>query len=300
MDPVKFQDEVQNRIRDVSEGVVSKTLGAVGNTLGLVGQFVSFLISLITFVLALFYFLADGPTLLNAAQNLIPVDREYQRQLLSQFDQAVRAVVLATFAAALGQGIATGTAMYFLVSDRFLFITLLSTVSALVPLLGTWLVWGPGAVWLAWNGHWGSAAFLAAYGALFVGTLDNVIRTYILQSNVKLHPLLAFVSVLGGLQVMGLWGLFIGPIVASCLYALVNIFNTELQAFSHERFSLANTVGTVVPPPPVGTATPAVAPVATATPAASTSVTTTAPAIDASSARPHPTQSRKASRKRRR
>ena len=54
------------------------------------------------------------------------------------------------------------------------------------------------------------------------GLLDNVIRTYVLQSNVKLHPLLAFVSILGGLQVMGLWGLFIGPIVAALLIAVAN------------------------------------------------------------------------------
>jgi hypothetical protein len=57
----------------------------------------------------------------------------------------------------------------------------------------------------------------------------------VLHSNVKLHPLLAFVSVLGGIQVMGLWGIFIGPIVASCLHALIKIFNTEIVAFSEER-----------------------------------------------------------------
>lgn len=239
IDPEKLQDEFQTRVRDASQTVIGRTLGVVGSTLGALGQVVSFLISLITFVIALFYFLADGPALLEATENLIPVHRDYQRQLLTQFNQAVRAVILATFAAAVGQGIATGVGMYFLVSHRFVFFTLLSTASALVPLLGTWLVWGPGAVWLAWQGDWGSATILALYGALFVGTMDNVIRTYVLQSNVKLHPLLAFVSILGGLQVMGLWGLFVGPIVASCLHALVNIFNHELQAFSNEKFSFA-------------------------------------------------------------
>lgn len=239
LDPDKLQDEVQNRIRDVSQGLMYRTLGVAGNTLSILGQIVSFIISLLTFVIALYYFLADGPALLEAAENLVPVHREYKRQLLVQFDQAVRAVVMATFAAALGQGIATGVGMYFCGFDRldrFLFITLFSTVSALIPLLGTWLVWGPGAAWLAWNGQWGGAIFLTLYGSLFVGTLDNVIRTYVLHSNVKLHPLLAFVSVLGGLQVMGLWGVFVGPIVASCLYALMNIFNHELLAFSQEKF----------------------------------------------------------------
>lgn len=277
IDPEKLQNEVQSRIRDLSQTIVGRTMGVVGSTLGAVGQIVSFVISLITFIIALFYFLADGPALLEATEKLVPVHRDYQRQLLLQFTQAVRAVVLATFAAAVGQGIATGLGMYFLVSHRFIFFALLSTVSAMVPLLGTWLVWGPGAVWLAWKGDWTSATILVLYGALFVGTLDNVIRTYVLQSNVKLHPLLAFVSVLGGLQVMGLWGLFVGPIVASCLYALVNIFNHELTMFSQEKFSFAAAAGSAdgasaavaISETPIASATasppPQAAPVVTAT-----------------------------------
>ena len=106
----------------------------------------------------------------------------------------------------------------------------------MVPLLGSWLIWLPCAVWLMYQGDWGSAIFLILIGTLVVGTMDNIIRTYVLQSDAKLHPLLAFVSVLGGLQVMGLWGVFIGPIVASCLHALIQIFNTELKAFSQEKF----------------------------------------------------------------
>jgi hypothetical protein len=66
--------------------------------------------------------------------------------------------------------------------------------------------------------------------------MDNIIRVYILQSDAKLHPLLAFVSVLGGLRTMGLWGVFVGPIVAACLYALVKIFNTELRELSRTKF----------------------------------------------------------------
>ena len=127
-------------------------------------------------------------------------------------------------------------AMYLAGYHHFFMITLLATLTALVPLLGTWLIWGPFALWLGFHeGHWATATALALYGSIFVGLLDNVIRAYVLNSNVKLHPLLAFVSVLGGIEVMGLWGVFIGPIVASCLHALVKIFNTELVEFSLEK-----------------------------------------------------------------
>ena len=69
-----------------------------------------------------------------------------------------------------------------------------------------------------------------------VGTLDNVIRTWVLNNDAKLHPLLAFVCVLGGLKVMGLWGVFVGPVVAACLHTLLEIFNGELRAFAREKF----------------------------------------------------------------
>jgi len=232
----ELQNEAQSRLREGSLVLARKTLGyAGGSTLSLLGTVVSILIGGLTFVIAFYYFLADGPSLIEATEKLIPVHRDYVRHLLTQFDYAVRAVVLATFAAALGQGIATGIGMQIAGFRHFFMITILATLTALVPVLGTWLIWGPYAIWLAYHGHWVGAAILTIYGSVFVGLLDNAIRAYVLHSNVKLHPLLAFVSVLGGIQVMGLWGIFVGPIVASCLHALLKIFNTELLAFSEQK-----------------------------------------------------------------
>jgi predicted PurR-regulated permease PerM len=105
----------------------------------------------------------------------------------------------------------------------------------MVPLFGTWLVWGPCVIWLLLHGIWLPALVFLVLGVAVIGTMDNVIRTYILQSDAQLHPLLAFVSVLGGVQVMGLWGVFIAPIVASILHALIVIFNTEISVLSKER-----------------------------------------------------------------
>jgi predicted PurR-regulated permease PerM len=264
-DPVnmdEIEDEVDLRLREVTEELAKRTLGSAGATLSLLGGAVSVLIGAMAFVIALYYFLADGPGLVEATMALIPVNPEYQRQLITQFDSAVRAVVSATFAAAVGQGIATGIGLEIAEKWRvaqieawlaqgisipgdvplggisyFFVATILATLTALVPLLGTWLIWGPYALWLWYTGHWMPAGFIAFYGVVVVGLLDNVIRTYVLNSNVKLHPLLAFISVLGGVQALGLWGVFVGPIVASCLHALVRIFNIELVAFSQDRKS---------------------------------------------------------------
>ncbi len=240
----RFHEQVETNLRANSKAaldrVAERTMGFAASTFGVLGKLLAGFIGLMMFVVALHYFLADGPTLLKAARELIPVHQDYQQELITKFNKVIRAVVVATFAAALGQGIATAIALYFFVGHFFL-LSVVCTLTALIPLIGTWLVWGPVAIWLAVEGHWFSAAFLTAYGTVVIGLMDNAIRTYVLHSDAKLHPLLAFVSVLGGLQTMGLWGIFVGPIVASCLHALVQIFNSELKAFSEEKFAGSTT-----------------------------------------------------------
>ena len=215
--------------------LVENTIGMANRAVGLVGSLGSFTVSLLMFVIALYYFLADGPALIATAENLIPISRDYQRELRSRFYTVVRAVITATFLAALGQGFATAVMLCVYYGFRhFMILFLLATFASMVPLFGTWLVWGPCVVWLALQGAWVPAILFTVIGVTVIGTMDNLIRTYVLQSDAQLHPLLAFVSVLGGVQVMGLWGVFIAPIIAAILHALIVIFNTEVTALSLE------------------------------------------------------------------
>ncbi|SFI01078.1 AI-2E family transporter [Planctomicrobium piriforme] len=217
-----------------------KSLGRAAGTTwgaltGAVGFLVAIAIGLIMFTIALYFFLADGPRLVESSKSLIPVDTAYQEELIDDFAKVVRTVVIATFLAAIGQGLATTLAIGVLGFHHLFALGALATFTALIPLMGTSLVWVPCAAWLFMHNRTTEGVILVLYCTLFVGFLDNLIRTYVLNSNVKLHPLLAFISVLGGIHAMGLWGVFIGPIVACCLYALIKIFNTELTEFTRER-----------------------------------------------------------------
>ncbi len=223
-------EQLRESVRTAAKKLAISTLspGTAMTTVDLVAKLGWMSMGLFTFVIALYYFFAEGPKLLEYAIELIPVNVDHQQHLLNEFGKAIRAVVSATFLAAIAQGLATSIALWFLGFDHFILLTIVGTFSALIPLAGTWLVWMPYAAYMSYNGQWGWALALAIYGFGFIGMLDNIIRAYVLNSDAKLHPLLAFVSVLGGLQVMGLWGVFIAPVIASCLYALIRIFNEEL------------------------------------------------------------------------
>ena len=235
IDPSELEGQVRASLKSLSVSIAERTWGVATSAFGLVGTILYVVGAFCIMLIALYFFLADGPVFLAATEELVPLRADYQERLFTRFVKVVRAVVVSTFAAAVTQGVATGLALMACGFPRFILLTLIATLTALIPLAGTWLVWGPCALWLAWQGHYWTAGLLAAWGIVVVGTLDNVVRAWLLHSDVRLHPLLAFISILGGLQWLGLWGVFIGPIVASCLHALVEIFNTELKLLAEEK-----------------------------------------------------------------
>jgi len=230
------ENSLKQDLADAMRGLADRSAGIATKTLGRwVGSIVSMAVGVTMFGIALYYFMADGPALLAGTRRLIPVKDDYQQRLLGEFETVVRSVVTATLLAAVVQGGLTAIALWVvgavydlaLLRHFFLFFVL-ATLTSLVPVTGAWLIWAPAAIWLGLDGHTMGAVVLTAFGVGVIGMLDNVIRIHVLQTDTKLHPLLAFVSVLGGVHAMGLWGVFIGPIVACCLHALVGIFNAEL------------------------------------------------------------------------
>jgi predicted PurR-regulated permease PerM len=224
---------------DFSDNIQSLAMQLAGTTFSIASSTVSTFVALAVaagmFLTALYYFLADGPAILAATEELIPLPVDHQRKLCDRFARVVRAVVTATFVAAFAQGLATAAALQMCGIGHFVIFLVIGSIASLIPLAGAWMVWGPCAVWLALQGHWLAAVLLTVWGLAIVGMLDNLVKMYVLQSEADLHPLIAFISVIGALQVMGLWGIFIGPIVASCLFALIQIFNAELKDMAKER-----------------------------------------------------------------
>jgi predicted PurR-regulated permease PerM len=95
---------------------------------------------------------------------------------------------------------------------------------SMIPMAGSFIVWVPAAIYLAATGHWVKALILAVWGALVIGTVDNFLRPKLVGEKTKLHELLIFFSVLGGLQLFGVIGLVLGPVVVAITLALLEVF----------------------------------------------------------------------------
>ncbi len=219
LDPGEVEQELINRVQELLTPLVVGTPGFLGRLLLASG----------IMILAVYYFFADGPVMVRTVMRLSPLDDKYKRQLVEQFNVISRAVVLATILAALTQGLAAGVGFFFAGVGSVVLLTVLSVLMAMIPFLGSAGVWVPVCLWLFFIDERPVAAvLLAVYCLAFVSMVDNFVRPYILQGRSSLHPLLALLSVIGGVQALGPIGIFVGPMVVVFLQALLNMLHSEL------------------------------------------------------------------------
>jgi predicted PurR-regulated permease PerM len=194
---------------------------------------VKLIIGLVVMTVSLFYFLADGGRILAAAMRLIPLNVRYQWQLLEEFEEVSRAVVSSTLLAAIVQAVLAGFGFYIAGLKGVFLLTLLTFFGALVPFVGAAAVWGTASLYLLFfvKNTW-AAAGLAIWGLCVVSTVDNIIKPIVLHGQSKLHPLLALLSVLGGVGALGPIGIFVGPIAVAFLQAALTMLQTELDSLS--------------------------------------------------------------------
>jgi len=208
--------------RNVLEALVSSS-GAV--VLGAVGTIVSFLLMLFV----LFFVLRDGPALANKVVGMLPIESRRRTRLWQHLQDVTRAVFMGIGLTALAQGFLVGIGFWIAHLPSPLVFGVIAALFALIPVIGTSIVWGPGALYLASQGAFGHAIFLVVWGVLVVGTADNVLRPLLISGRADVPTLAVFIGVVGGLSAFGFIGLFLGPIVLGLLIALFR-YEAEMRS----------------------------------------------------------------------
>ena len=200
-------------------------MSITGDTASLAARLV---FSTVIMVATLFFLFADGPQLLDACIKFLPLEEHYVRELITEFDRASRAVVLATLLSAAAQGLLAGIGYQFVGMGSVFLLTILTAMFAMVPFLGAASVWVAVCLWLYfYEGRLSAAIGLAIYGTLVVSMIDNIIKPWVLHGQSNLHPLLALLSILGGVQALGPIGILVGPMSVVFLQVLVRIAFSE-------------------------------------------------------------------------
>jgi predicted PurR-regulated permease PerM len=185
------------------------------------------IVDTVIMLLTLFFLLRDGEWVRERIGSILPIEPHRYQQLIATISASIAANMYGVLAVAVAQGTlgAIGYTIAGLPS-----VTLWSVATALfsmIPLAGAASVWAVASIYLIAIGNWGKAIFMLAYGAGVISTADNIVRPLVLSGRVKLHTLLIFFSLLGGVRAFGIVGLFIGPIIVSVAIALLKILEEE-------------------------------------------------------------------------
>lgn len=209
---------------------VLQFLGLLGRQvfLGALGTVIGFILTMFM----LFFIIRDGQYMLGTLRALIPMSPEHKARLFEHLASVMRAMVFGTGVTALLQGalIASGFAIVGLPSP--IVFGVLASLLALIPLMGTPVIWVPAVMVLAMQDRWVAAVFLLAWGG-FVSTFDNVLRPILVSGRAQVATLTVFIGVLGGVTAFGPVGVFVGPLVLALVIALIRFAIEVRQAQGH-------------------------------------------------------------------
>jgi predicted PurR-regulated permease PerM len=191
---------------------------------GLVRNLFNFLVDLFIVIFALFFMFRDGDEIVRGAGHLLPFDEGIQEEMLRESRDLIFASVAVALVIAVLQGVLGGLAFTVGGISSPIFWAVLIAFFSLVPVVGSALIWVPGALFLAFNGHWGRALVVVVICGGVAGVADNIVRPLLLRNRTHLNELLLFLGVLGGLQVFGLLGLVIGPTIVAAAMGVFRVY----------------------------------------------------------------------------
>lgn len=185
----------------------------------------SLLISFFVFFFGLYYLLRDGAVLRRAVIRLSPLDDVQDEAILDRLALAINSVIKGSLTIALIQGILTAIGFtIFGIQNGILWGTV-AAMGALIPGVGTTLVFVPTVAILFFTGNIFAAVGLSVWGIFAVGLVDNFLGPRLIGGRMHMHPLFILLAVLGGLAFFGPLGVFLGPLAVSLFLTVLSIYS---------------------------------------------------------------------------
>src|SRR5437016_4326625 len=216
--------DIGPRIADLG----AKIVGWLGSSaFGLVGTATRLALNLTISLFGLFYLLLRPGETWEAVRPYIPFSAKNTEKLRQRFRDVTTSTIIGTGLTAAAQGLLVGVGLCIVHLPHAVFWGVVTMVFAILPVLGSGLVWGPGAIALLLDHRPGAALLLALIGIVVVGNVDYLIRPMVFRRWAHIHPLVTLVGALAGVPYFGLLGLLIGPLALSYLFELIKMYREE-------------------------------------------------------------------------
>ncbi len=213
----EFQKAVVENIAKIGKESIVYVKTGLGNV-------VSGAINFVFMLLTTFFFLGDGPEFIEKISRFIPFSQQEREGLLRQTKDIIISTMYGGVTVAAAQGIIGGVLFACLGISSPVLWGLTMFIASFIPVLGTFIIWGPAAGYLFFQGLYVKGIILVLVGVVAISSVDNIIRPLIMKGKTKMPVIAIFFSILGGLKLFGFIGLIAGPLVFALFVSVVEIF----------------------------------------------------------------------------
>jgi len=218
----------------------NKTVSEAGKIVGLflyeqasliASNIFKFLINFFLMLIVIYFLLIDGERLVSFIVDLSPLPREQDEKLIQKFKDIAGAIMIGNGLGGLVQGAAGGFIfMFFGLKSPFLWGVIMALL-AFLPIVGIGAVFIPASAVLIIKGRIAAGVFFILFYLILSGSIEYIFKPKLVGARVKMHTLLVFLSIIGGLNLFGILGIVYGPLVAAGFLTLVDIYNANYQKF---------------------------------------------------------------------
>ncbi|MDZ7730205.1 MAG: AI-2E family transporter [Natrialbaceae archaeon] len=213
----------------LTSGLEQAGQGLAGSAVSAVEFVSSFLIGIGLAIFLLYYLLRDGAALIQWLRRVSPLSASVTETLIERIDSITAAVLAGHVLVAIIQGVIAGIGLAIFGIPNTVFWTVIMVILALIPIIGSFVVWAPASGYLALTGEPVLGAGLFVYGFIVVGVSDEYLRPVIVDRYASINPAVIIIGVIGGLSVFGFMGLFVGPIIVGALREAIEVYDTTYQ-----------------------------------------------------------------------
>ncbi|MGD9578109.1 MAG: AI-2E family transporter [Syntrophorhabdus sp.] len=219
-----FEKNILENVALFGKSLISGVTGGIGNVASAITDF-------IFMILSIFFFLEGGSEFVQGLDKYIPFSKKQRERLIKQTKEIIVSTIYGGVTVAIAQAIIGGVAFSLLSVPSPVLWGFAMFIASFIPLLGTFIIWGPVAVYLFFKGMILNSIILAIIGIVAISSVDNILRPIIIRGKIQMPTLAIFFSILGGIKVFGFIGFIMGPLVLALFISVIQM----LQLVEEER-----------------------------------------------------------------
>ncbi len=212
----------------ITSGLQRLSLTVLSSGASILGSLARFTADFLFMLIVVFFLFRDGESWAAGLGSLMPLSPAQTSRLFRNINDTIIGNVYGILSVGLIQATLTGIATAIVGLPSPLLLSIAAFFASILPVVGAALVWAPAGLYLIFTGALWKGIFVLAWGGIVISAVDNVVRPWIVSGKVELHPLVLMFVILGGVQVFGFLGLFLGPVVVSVLAAIFKMLREEL------------------------------------------------------------------------